>query len=391
MKRLIRPAIGAGLISLSLFGLSIQLHAASAASDSIVGHVYVNDNTANVNTIGIFDRHAYGSLAAAKPGSVETGGAGASKILGSQGALQMTADGKFLIAVDAGSNQISVLAIDAKGGLTAVKNGAVDSGGKTPVSIAIHDDLVYVANKGDGKTGSNYTGFHLDGNGMLTPIDGSAVALDPTVNPGDVLFNADGSVLIGVEVGPDAGPSAIDSFTVGKDGKLTPAPSSPNPGQAVGPFGSEFSPKSPNTLYVTNAHDGPNKGSVSAYTVAADGSLTPVAGSPYANGQTGTCWLTISADGKYVYAVNTAIPTISSFEVGKDGGLKLLHNTLFNLPTGLRPFDIRLAPDGKNLYVVDAGLNMVSAFAVKDGTVTELTGSPTALPAGATPFGIVVN
>ena len=34
---------------------------------------------------------------------------------------------------------------------------------------------------------------------------------------------------------------------------------------------------------------------------------------------------------------------------------------------------------------------MVSAFAVKDGTVTELTGSPTALPAGATPFGIVVN
>ena len=119
MKRLIRPAIGVGLISLSLFGLSIQPHAASAASDSVVGHVYVNDNTATANTIGILDRHADGSLSAAKPASVETGGVGTGMITGSQGALQMTADGKFLIAVDAGSNQISVLAIDANGGLTA--------------------------------------------------------------------------------------------------------------------------------------------------------------------------------------------------------------------------------------------------------------------------------
>ena len=96
----------------------------------------------------------------------------------------------------------------------------------------------------------------------MTPIADSIIPLAPTVTPGDVLFNAEGSVLIGVEVGPDAGPSAIDSFTVGTNGKLTPASSSPNPGQAVGPFGSEFSPTSPNTLYVTNAHDGPNKGSV---------------------------------------------------------------------------------------------------------------------------------
>ncbi len=312
-------------------------------------------------------------------------------IIGSQGALQMTPDGKFLLAVDAGSSQISVLAVDAKGGLTAVAGGPVASGGSTPVSLAIHNDLVYVANKGDGLNGSNYSGFKLDAKGVLAPITGSTVAISAGAAPGDVLFNADGSVLIGVEVGPDAGPSAIDSFAVGADGKLTPAAPSPNKGQAVGPFGSQFSPTSPTTLYVTNAHDGPNKGSVSGYTVAADGALTPISGSPFANGQTGTCWLTISADGKYVYAVNTGIPSISAFAAGPDGALKLLSNTLFNLPTGLRPFDIRLAPDGQHLYVVDAGLNMVSAFSVKDGTVTEPASSPVALPAGATPFGIVVD
>ena len=390
MKPSFRPAVGLGLISLSLFGLSAGPHTASAASGSVVGHVYVNDNTAKSNTIGIFDRHGDGSITAAVPSSVATGGAGTGMVLGSQGALQTTADGKFLIAVDAGSSQISVLAIDANGGLT-LAGKAVDSGGATPVSVAVHDDLVYVANGGDGLNGSNYSGFKLDAKGALTPIAGSTVAISAGANPGDVLFNADGTILIGIEIGPDAGPSAIDSFVVGETGTLTPAAGSPYAGQAVGPFGSEFSPTSANTLYVSNAHDGPNKGSVSAYTVATDGSLTPVSGSPFVNGQTGSCWLAISSDGKYVFAVNTGVPTISSYQVQQDGSLKLLANTLFNLPTGLRPFDIRLAPDGKNFYVVDPGLNMVSAFSVEGGTVTELKDSPVSLPADAAPFGIVVS
>jgi hypothetical protein len=42
----------------SVAGLALT---ASAASD-VVGHVYVDDNTAGVNTIGAFDRHSDGSL-----------------------------------------------------------------------------------------------------------------------------------------------------------------------------------------------------------------------------------------------------------------------------------------------------------------------------------------
>jgi hypothetical protein len=37
---------------------------ASADASPVVGHVYVNDNTAGANTIGAFDRHADGTLAA---------------------------------------------------------------------------------------------------------------------------------------------------------------------------------------------------------------------------------------------------------------------------------------------------------------------------------------
>jgi DNA-binding beta-propeller fold protein YncE len=255
----------------------------------------------------------------------------------------------------------------------------------------VHDDLVYVANEGNGTTGSNYTGFTLSDSGQLTALGNSTHALPATAAPGDVLFNSTGTKLVGTEVGPGAGPSFIDSFDVGHDGRLTPAPGSPFPAQAVGPFGSEFRPTNPSELYVSNAHGGPNVGSISAYHVAGNAALTPIGGSPFADKQTAPCWVEITHDGKYLFTVNTGVPSISRFRIQADGGLSLLGSTVFNDPTGLRPFDARLDPSGKNLYTVDAGLALVSAFDVDEGNLTELTASPFALPTGATPFGLVVT
>ena len=72
-------------------------------------------------------------------------------------------------------------------------------------------------------------------------------------------------------------------------------------------------------------------------------------------------------------------------------GVLALSNGWFNLQLAVRSFDARLAPNGKYLYVVDAGLDAVSVLAVDGGNLTELSASPVALPAGATPFGIVVT
>jgi hypothetical protein len=249
---------------------------------------------------------------------------------------------------------------------------------------------VYVANAGAG--GSNYTGFTINGGGHLSPIPGSTFALPDIASPGDVLFNPGGSVLVGVRVGPNAGPSFIDSFTVGSDGRLTAAPGSPVASQVVGPFGSVFSPGDPGTLFVTNAHGGPGAGSVSVYDVAADGSLNAIADSPFANGQSGTCWAEISADGAYVFAVNTGSSTISRYSVGTGGALSLLGNTPITNPGpgGLGAFDARLSPDGAFLYIVDAS-GRVSAFSVDGGLLTELSGSPFPAAPGATPFGLVIT
>jgi 6-phosphogluconolactonase len=386
-----RVALTLGSLAVLLGGsMTADAHDDSARS-LVVGHVYINDNTAPMNTIGAFDRHMDGTLTPMFGSPFAAGGAGTGTTVGSQGALQVTDDGRYLLAVDAGNNQISVLRIGSDGGLQPAPGGLVASGGIEPVSIAVHGHLVYVANEGNGTTGSNYTGFTLSPDGVLTPLNNSTVALSPTALPGDILFNSTGKNLIGVEVGPNNGPSFIDSFAVGADGRLTPAPGSPFPSQAVGPFGSEFRPTNPSELYVSNAHGGANAGSVSAYDVARTGVLKPIGASPFPDHQTAPCWVEITHDGKFLFTVNTAVPSISRYRILSDGSLSLLGSTAFNNPTGLRPFDARLDPSGKNLYVVDAGLNMVSAFAVDGGDLSELSGSPFALPTGATPFGIVVT
>src|ERR1700693_1820703 len=120
-------------------GLSLT---ASAASD-VVGHVYVNDNTAGTNTIAAFDRHANGSLTPVDGSPFSAGGAGAGKGLASQGAVQVSDNGRYLLAVDAGSNQISVLRIKHDGSLRL--ESVVSSGGTLPDSVTIHGHLVYVA------------------------------------------------------------------------------------------------------------------------------------------------------------------------------------------------------------------------------------------------------
>jgi 6-phosphogluconolactonase len=354
---------------------------AHADEPAVVGHAYVNDNTAGVNTIAAFDRHADGSLTP-QPGSpFAIGGAGAGNGLGSQGALQASSDGRYLVAVDAGSNQLSVLRVHADGTPTLVGH-PVSSGGVRPVSITISDaGLVYVANVGNG--GSNYTGFRLHHDGSLTAIPQSTVPVPEGSGVGDVFFNSTADRLVGTRDNT----SLIDSFSVRPNGRLVAAAGSPFAAQSLGPIGSEFRPTNPSQLFVSNAHAGAGNGTVSAFNVDRSGVLTAV-GPAYANGQTAPCWVEISHDGRYLFSVNTASATISSFQINDDGSLVLLGNTPFRVGQGA--VDARLSPDGTTLSVTGGSGHVVSTFAVDGGSLTELDNSPVALPADSSPTGLVV-
>ena len=216
IKKAARLALGVGTLSgVGLLG-TLGAGAANAAPvanhspanfSPVVGHVYLDDNTAGTNTISGFDRHLDGSLTPLAGSPFVAGGAGTGAGLASQGAIQVSSDGRYLLAVDAGSNQISVLRIGFDGALQL--NQVVSSDGPTPVSVAVHDGLVYVANAG--AVGPNYTGFTLDFFGQLQPLADSTVSLPNGAQPTDVLFNGPGTSLVGTRAGIT---SEIDSFIV---------------------------------------------------------------------------------------------------------------------------------------------------------------------------------
>jgi len=375
------------LLAAAGFAPALIPASASAASGSnpTVGHVYLDDNTAGTNTIAGFDRHADGSLTPVPGSPFNAGGAGTGTGLASQGALQISGDRRFVLAVDAGSDQVSVLRIKPDGSLKLVPGGVTPSGGSRPVSVTVHRDLVYVANAADG--GSNYTGFRLGEDGRLTPIAGSTYALPDGSQPGQVFFNGDGSKVVGTRINS----SLIDSFTVGRHGRLTPAPGSPFAAQGVGPFGSEFRPTNPDQVFVSNAHNGGLAGSISAFNDGSDGTLTSIGASPFADNQAAPCWVEITPDGEFLFTVNTASGSISRFSIAADGTLTLLGSTPVSATGGVGAVDARLTPDGATLYVDESRIASVGGFEVDGGNLTELSSSPTALPVGATPAGIAVD
>jgi len=334
-------AAGGSVLAATVGLLGAGTAASASTASPVVGYTYIDGNTATANTIDGFARHADGSVTPLRGSPFAAGGAGTGSGLASQGAIQATPGGRYLLAVDAGSNQISVLRI-TKGGVPVLAGQPVSSGGVQPVSIAVsRSGLVYVANSGAG--GSGYSGFRLGAGGRLTAIPGSTVTVPDAAGLGDVLFNATGHRLVGTRTGT----SQIDSFVVLPGGRLLAAKGSPFTGQGLGQLGAEFSPARPWQLFVSNAHNGAGLGTVSAYRDGFLGGLTPVGASPYADGQTAPCWVEISRDGRYLFTVNTGSGNISSYAINAGGSLSLVGST--PIRGGGADIDLRLSPDGTTL------------------------------------------
>ncbi len=232
-------------------------------------------------------------------------------------------------------------------------------GGKFPVSIAVHGDLVYVVNA---LAGGSIQGYRLLG-GYLRPIPGSsrALGLDRsatpqfTNTPGEVAFTPGGRDLI---VTTKANGSDIDVFSVGPNGLPSAAPVVNSEPNAV-PFALSFEPGG----QVAVSEAGPN--AVQSFTLRGDGTLVP--GSAVATGGSATCWLT--ADGSLLFAGNAGSGTESSVTDFPFGNLHLSATT----GTDAGTVDAATSPDGRYLYVQTGAAGIVDQFrAGFAGTLTQV-------------------
>ncbi|MGZ8476045.1 MAG: PKD domain-containing protein, partial [Candidatus Limnocylindria bacterium] len=155
------------------------------------------------------------------------------------------------------------------------------------------------------------------------------------------------------------------------------------------PFAVAVSPDGAH-LYVANS----SSDDVSAFAIAADGSLTPVAGSPFATGGSGSFGLALAPDGRHLYATNASSDDISAFALAPGGGLEPVAGSPFSLPAGAgSPMAGAVTPDSSRLYVANAtGANVAGFGIAADGGLVALPGSPYDLGiAGPDVWSIAVN
>ena len=358
------------------FVVMLQPFSITAAINLKSGAVYVLTNQVS-NAVAAFDRAQDGTLTPA--GTFPTGGSGnpvaqpgdpPTDPLASQGALILSDNKHLLFAVNAGSNEISVFSI-GKNELTLVDK--VNSGGVRPISLTVHEHLLYVLNEGGTP---NITGFTVSDAGELTPLPGSTRPLSggSTADPAEVSFSNDGALLAVTEKMANL----IDIYIVGTDGVA--GPPNPNPSNGMTPFGFAFDQR--NHLIVSEAMGGvPNAAAVSSYNAALSGMLSVVSGS-VPDFQTAACWIVITNSGRYVYTTNTGSGSVSSYTLS-NGALTLLNSVAASLGATSAPIDMALTNSSRYLYVHAAGLQTVEAFRVEpDGSISPI-GSVGGLPFGA--------
>jgi 6-phosphogluconolactonase len=150
IRRIFRASLVFALVLTSFVwsGLAAAAPAAHGGSGNrSAGAVYALTNAPTGNEVVVWNRADDGSLTPA--GSYATGGLGSGAGLGSQGAIILSEDNRWLFAVNAGSNDISSFQVEGQG-LKLISR--VASGGTLPTSLTVYDDLLHLLNA-DGRTG----------------------------------------------------------------------------------------------------------------------------------------------------------------------------------------------------------------------------------------------
>lgn len=320
------------------------------------GAVYVMTNEADANRVIAYSRDLDGPLR--RQGTYDTGGKGTGRTrLSSQDSVVLSHDGRRLYVVNVGSDDVSVFAV-GRNRLRLIDKEP--SGGTLPYSLSINpkQDRLYALNNG-GSGAGNITGFRINRRGALSPLEDSTRPLSGNAtDPAQVRFAPDGRSLVVTEKATNK----IDTFAVDDDGYAGDPTVHASSGET--PFGGDFTGSG--IFVVTEAFGGAiGQAATSSYAVGGATGLTTVSGT-VRDGQEEVCWTVISNDDRFAYVTNFGNGTISSYTVADDGTLTLLDPVAaFTTLGSLSIRDHGLSADGRFLYAIDITSRKVHAWRVQ--------------------------
>jgi 6-phosphogluconolactonase (cycloisomerase 2 family) len=371
----------------------------SRSAEPIIGHAYTLNNDGDSNAVIVLNRLADGTLSEMTASPVPTGGKGlvvpTGGDLDSQGPLRI--HGKHLLAVNPGSDSIAVFEIAPSGALELVAGSPFPSGGSHPMSLAIHGDIVYVANQAvpfaNPSAAPNITGFRLDKAGRLISIAGSTIKFPLGEGPAQVEFNPAGTVLA-VTAGFQSDGS-VRSFAVRSNGRLKEGPGSPfktsRESGLSGTVGFSWTADG-RRIMATNFRGS----AIRVFSVDPKTAGLTLEGAPYSNHQRTVCWAVLGPDGKTLYASNYVTNNVSVFSVAADGTLALIGNSAPKLLSSVPDSkELQVSPDGKFLYLIGAIATQIAIFSLdsEDRVPQELAEdrSPFRLKTGQWTMGLALN
>ena len=297
--------------------------------------------------------------------------------------LAITPNGQNLYVANFTTQNVAGFQIFPLGNIGALGTSPYTTGYTTPLGVAPDPKgrWLFAWNHGQAINVSS-----INSDGSLSNIAGSPFSLtSPSINPFDGSVSPDGSHLYvpNENNNPAAAPETVSAYSVASDGSVTRIQTiaSGNPAVQSNPFGSSITPDG-RFLYVSNPEDGAN-GTISGFQVNGDGTLTTIDASPGVLGD----WLNaapgnhplgqaISPDGKHLYVATRASSTVNAYTINGDGSLTPIQGQPF-ATDGTNGKALALTPDGKSLYVSNNGSNNVTGFNVApDGSLTLMPSSP---------------
>jgi len=415
-KRVLGTAFVVALSIAALAASPVFAATSGKSKSKSVGFLFSQSNDPAANSVYVFKRKSNGTIKLFE--TIKTGGKGTSAqqpfglpIVDSADGLILSPDHKLLFVVNDGSNTVTSFRVTS-GGIT--RADTAKSGGKLPISVAVHGDLLYVLNGVSG----NIAGFVFNSHGTLIPIAHSKQSLSVPGDTGvaaDIGFSPNGKWLVvamrnlPTVAGNKNSPGILDTFPVHTNGSVGAAVQTVSPEPTA--FGFRFLPSGilvdTSAGVVDTVNDSPPplgdgtqiNGSLETYRIGANGKLHAISNAATAG--RAACWVALSKNNKYAFVTNTlsataAMPApgapigtgeagIARLSVASNGTVKLLGTV--NSGPGF-PSDEGVSPDGKYLYVTVPSMGLLPVKSHVDVFRIGSNGSLTLVQATAPTFAV---
>lgn len=292
-------------------------------------YVYVNNQDV-ANSISGFAVSVTGSLSQVPGSPYLTGGIGSTTTCIGLDRIVISTPQNLLFVSNSGDQTISVFQIDpASGSLTAAAGSPVSSGLTLDlcqgISLSATPDGTFLMASSNGQIQT----FTIGAGGTLTLAATTANCCAPTIG---MKISAHGQLLA------VSNETSVSAYAINADGSLTPAAGSPFPRTGGGLIsGLDFSCAG-DRLYGGEASFASST-ITDGWSVAADGTLTPLAASPFLGAGTDAQIVLLSPDNSSLFTSDQFHNSIISSSVAADGSLTTIGSfggvTAVHVPIGL--------------------------------------------------------